>query len=132
MSSPDLRGKLELVLEPKPGSQLVRYVHDSITFYITLGNAHTAPGLTVKLRTTIGQARELNEAIVAQTERGQAIPPNAGWRDLPMVETDGRWCCTVTLDEPGFFQATTHVVDEDGFQHSPFGSEEFFFQTANR
>ena len=121
MSSPDLRGKLELVLEPKPGSQLVRYVHDSITFHITLGKAHTVPGLTVKLRTTIGQARELNEAIVAQTERGQAIPPNAGWRDLRMVETDGRWCCTVTLDEPGFFQATTHVVDEDGFQHWPSG-----------
>ena len=81
MKGPDLRGTLTLVFEPTSGSQLVRHVYDSITFRLRLGQAEIPDGLTAKLRTTLGQARELNEAIVESVENDERIVPNGGWVD---------------------------------------------------
>ena len=84
MTAPDLRGKLKPVLDPESGSQLVRYVYDSIAFRLSLGTTDTTDGFKAMLRTTLGQARELNEAIVEGVENGEVLSANGAWVDYPM------------------------------------------------
>ena len=121
MTGPDLRGKLKPVLEPKSGSQMVRHVHDSITFRLSLGHAGIPDGLTAKLRTTLGQARALNEAVVECVESGETLSAHGGWVDLPMERDGADWVFRFPLNEVGFFHATAYIEDASGFQHWPSG-----------
>ena len=119
MKVPDLRGTLTPVFEPTSGSQLVRHVYDSITFRLRLGQAEIPDGLTAKLRTTLGQARELNEAIVESVENDERIVPNGGWVDRQMEREGAEWFFQYSLDEVGHFHATAYIEDAAGFQHWP-------------
>ena len=121
MKVPDLRGTLTPVFEPTSGSQLVRHVYDSITFRLRLGQAEIPDGLTAKLRTTLGQARELNEAIVESVENDERIVPNGGWVDRQMEREVAEWFFQYSLDEVGHFHATAYIEDAAGFQHWPCG-----------
>ena len=101
MKAPDLRGTLTPVFEPASGSQLVRHVYDTITFRLRLVQAEIPDGLTAKLRTTLGQARQLNEAIVKNVENDERIVPNGGWVDRPMEREGAEWflrCLLYTSD----------------------------------
>ena len=60
MSEANLRGKLTPALNPAPGSQHLRFVGDTIRFELSLAQTTTTP-LKVRLRTTLGQAREVLE-----------------------------------------------------------------------
>ena len=122
MNGPDLRGKLKLTIKPESGSKLVRYVHDTITFRLKLAQEAELPdGLTAKLRTTIGQARKLNAAIVEFVESKETRNPFGGWVDYQMSQEGSEWLFPISLEEVGFFHATAYIEDSDGFQHWPSG-----------
>ena len=111
----DLRGKLHPTLLPAPGTQHLRFVGDTIRFELSLGQA-TAEPFKAFLRTTLGQAREVLQSIIAPVEFGDT-PTDEGWRDLEMSPDGGAWHIDVPLDDAGFFKATAHVRDASGFQH---------------
>ena len=121
MTAPDLRGKLKPVLDPESGSQLVRHIHDCIVFRLSLATTDKTDGLKAKFRTTLGQARELNEAIVEGVESGETLSANGGWVDYPMQREGAEWVFRITLQEVGFFHATAYIEDASGFQHWPSG-----------
>ena len=111
----DLRGKLQPTLRPSPGTQHLRFVGDTIRFELTLAQTSAAP-LKVRLRTTLGQAREVLQSIIDPVEFAET-PTDEGWRDLEMSPDDGAWSIDVPLNQTGFFKATAHVRDASGFHH---------------
>ena len=122
MNGPDLRGTLTPVLEPANGSQLVRHVHDSITFRLRLGQAEIPDGLTAKLRTTLGRARMINKAIVGIVEDKRTVNSNEVWEDH-LMQFEDDWVIRFSLEEVGFFHATAYIEDANGFQHWPSGGD---------
>ncbi|MDE2657722.1 MAG: amylo-alpha-1,6-glucosidase, partial [Verrucomicrobiota bacterium] len=115
MSEADSRGELTPTLQPAPGSQHLRFVGDTIRFELSLAQTTTTP-LKVRLRTTLGQAREVLRSIIEPVESG-STPTDEGWRDLEMSPDGGAWHIDVALNQVGFFKATAHVRDASGFQH---------------
>ncbi len=115
MIEADLREKLNPTLQPAPGSQHLRFVDDTIRFELSLAQTTTAT-LKVRLRTTLGQAREVLRSIIAPVESG-STPADEGWRDLEMSPDGGAWSIDVPLNQVGFFKATAHVRDASGFHH---------------
>ena len=115
MSEANSRGELTPTLQPAPGSQHLRFVGDTIRFELSLAQTTTTP-LKVRLRTTLGQAREVLRSIIEPVESG-STPTDEGWRDLEMSPDGGAWHIDVALNQVGFFKATAHVRDAFGFQH---------------
>ena len=104
-------------MTPAPGTRLVRWAGDRLTFQLT----GVPEGWTAKLRTQIGRAAAQRAEILAAS-RERREEGLAGWQDLPMLRVgEGVWEILVSLDEVGFFPAKAYATDERGWQHWPGG-----------
>jgi len=111
---------LQPVMTPPPGTQLLRYVGDRVTF----GLAHPRPGVSgwrAFLRTNLTRGTRMRDETLALLGEGSRDPAGSSWRDIPLNETDAGWVLNLALTEPGSFCAKAYCVDPDGFQHWPEG-----------
>lgn len=109
----------ELIMTPAPGSRLVRWAGDRLTFRLD----GVPAGWTAKLRTQIGRAEAQRAEILAASRerRDEGLAP---WHDIPMQPLgDGAWSVTLPLEEVGFFPAKAYASDEREWQHWPHGQD---------
>ena len=114
MSEADLRGALHPALRPAPGSRHLRFVGDTMRFELSLDQS--AGPFKARLRTTLGQAKEVLKSIIMPVEFA-STPTDEGWRDLEMTSSGSAWHIDLPLNETGFFKAIAWVEDSSGFQH---------------
>lgn len=112
-------------MTPAPGERLLRYLGDRVTFTIAWDQGGT--GWTAFLRTNLGRARRLRAETIAALG-GQGTFAGGSWRDIPMRlrrRTDGgtEWFLDLPMTEIGFFQAKPYVVNAEGAQQWPAGSD---------
>ena len=110
-------------MDPEPGSRAVRFVGDYARF--TIRDREGRPpqqGWKALLRTNIGRANVLRREIIEAQTKGIA-PPGAAWRDLPMQADETGWSITLPLTEPGYFKSKAYLVNPEGWQRWPDGSD---------
>ncbi len=123
---------MEVVMSPPPGEMLLRYIGDRIR--VSIRSDQTAP--RAFLRTNLGRGSFLHAEIVqdyrdelarwnlnAVPGTPRMLPAGVARRDIPMRLQDGTWVIDLTLTEVGFFQAKAYLVDEQGRQIWPAGSD---------
>ncbi len=104
-------------MTPAPGTRLVRWAGDGLTFQLT----GVPAGWTARLRTQIGRAAA-QRAEILTASRERRAEGLAGWQDLPMMQVgEGVWEILVSLSEVGYFPAKAYATDERGWQHWPGG-----------
>jgi starch synthase (maltosyl-transferring) len=120
---------MRLTLTPSPGEMLLRYVGDRLNFRL-IAERHTPEAF---LRTNIGRGPILHREVLQEyqlelrnwdktTAPGPStLPLGAAWRDIPMTWRDGAWELSLTLTEPGFYNAKAYLVDEHARQIWPHG-----------
>jgi len=107
-------------MTPAPGERLVRFVGDRLRFRVQATDASRV--WTARLRTNLGRARQLREEIVAAHFRPLPLA-GASWRDIPMQRVGDAWELELPLTEVGYFKAKAYLLDEQGNQHWPEGSD---------
>ena len=115
--------RVALEMMPAPGSRLVRFVGDRVGFSLKeISNRSPREGWRALLRTSLGRADVLRREIVAARARGLSLG-GAVWRDLPMQRDAEGWSLELPLAETGYFKAKAYLVDLQGWQHWPDGSD---------
>ena len=110
---------------PKPGSRLAAYLGDSIPLVLEHESAKTQ-GWNAFLRTNLGRGALARREVIARAggrESESLTFGGASWRDIPLKLESGKWVIELTFTEIGFFRAKAYVVDPDGHQHWPDGSD---------
>ena len=110
-----------LTMIPGPGSHLLQFCGDRVTFILDAGSV-TGPGLRALLRTNLGRGVRLREEVVASLG-GQGEFAGQSWRDVPMRQLDGRWVVDLPLTDIGHFRAKPYLVDDRGIQTWPTGDD---------
>ncbi|MFM1556706.1 MAG: amylo-alpha-1,6-glucosidase, partial [Limisphaerales bacterium] len=72
------------------------------------------------IRTDIGRASELRRGIIQSIQEPE-VQLEAGWRDVPMLNTPDGWAVSMALTEVGWFQSKAYTLDADDQQHWPDG-----------
>ncbi|MGB7767613.1 MAG: amylo-alpha-1,6-glucosidase [Verrucomicrobiia bacterium] len=105
-------------MTPPLGEHLVRFVGDRVRFTLRAATGNRR-GL---LRTNLGRGTALRREIIAAHAGG---PGHAGasWRDVPMQKNGTGWEIELPLAEAGFFKAKPYLLDPNGWQHWPEGSD---------
>ena len=94
--------------EPQPGSKLLRFSGDTVTFTLTLNRPGSGTGW---LRTNIGYA-DISRREIIRAVHHQETPLGRDWFDLPMVQVDDRqFQATLPLVEVGHFEAKCFFID---------------------
>lgn len=109
-------------MSPAPGERLLRFLGDRVSF---AANGGGGDGWTAFLRTNLGRAQRLRDETIASLG-GQGTFAGASWRDIPMRKRGGGqdgWILDLPMTEIGFFHAKAYLVDPDGVQHWPSGSD---------
>ncbi len=118
-------------MTPAAGERLLRYLGDRVTFTIACEGEVPAPRPAVEtkafLRTNLGRARRLRSETIAALG-GQGTFAGGSWRDIPMrlrshATGGSEWFLDLPMTEIGFFQAKPYVVDGEGTQSWPAGSD---------
>ena len=87
---------------PAPGTSLVRYGGDTVTFTLKLSS--DIPG-RAWVRTNLGNADIARKEIIDRVEKNE-IKLDEAWYDLPMSRTaDAGFKICLPLNQTGFFQA---------------------------
>lgn len=114
-----------LAMSPTPGSRLVRYVGDRLTFTLTCETG-VQPGWSAYLRTNLTRAAQTREEVIALSgARPSEAKTFAGasWRDIPLGATVEGWAQNLALTEVGYFRAKAYLRDPEGRQHWPEGQD---------
>jgi starch synthase (maltosyl-transferring) len=101
---------VHMKLKPEPGSKLLRYRGDTVTF--TLTSTRLLKG-TALLRTNLGQGSISRQQIIASVEKNL---PGLGrdWFDIPMTEvTSQQFNLRLPLTDIGHFKAKAMFIPED-------------------
>jgi starch synthase (maltosyl-transferring) len=116
-------GQLIPVMNPAPGERLQKFVGDAASFSLKKsGDGALTRGWSARLRTNLGRAETLRHEIIEAHTNSLPIA-GASWRDLAMREVPGGWALELPLAEVGFFKAKAYLVDPNGWQHWPEGSD---------
>ena len=111
------------VMTPAPGERQLRFVGDHVRFVLKDQHGRRPPpGWSARLRTNLGRADVLRREIIQSHTRGLPLA-GASWRDLPMREENGEWSLDLPLAEVGYFRAKAYLIDPNGWQHWPDGSD---------
>ncbi|MCF7847414.1 MAG: glycogen debranching enzyme N-terminal domain-containing protein [Kiritimatiellales bacterium] len=96
---------------PAPGTHLINFSGDTITFTLEGGNGMEGQAW---LRSNIGHARIRRNEIIRHAEDG--LPPlSRDWHDIPMNRVeDGKWSLTLPLPGVGRFEAKALFIPADG------------------
>ena len=119
---------MPFVMSPFPGSQLLRYVGDTLEVHLE-AEGKLPEGWQGFLRTNLGRAEVLRREIVslAGLTGGEQTFAGASWRDIPLTAPlNGRgpgWSLIFPLLEVGAFRAKAFAVDPEGRQHWPEGAD---------
>lgn len=112
-----------LVTQPTPGTGMVRFVGDQITFTAQQSPEHgPATAWRAYLRTNLGRARTLREEVIRAHSHGAPLA-GASWHDIPMRADPDVWRLEIPLAEPGYFRAKPYLLDPEGRQHWPDGPD---------
>jgi predicted glycogen debranching enzyme len=112
-------------MTPAPGSRIVRYVGDRLRFAVARPDG-AGPGWRALLRTDLTRgARVRAETIGLSGAAPSEFRTFAGaaWRDIPLEPGAGAWELDLPLTEVGWFRAKAYLLDPDGRQHWPDGSD---------
>ncbi len=112
-----------LTMEPPPGERIVRHIGDRIQFRL---NGCSASGSQAFLRTNLtrgARSREETLALAGLAESEARSFAGASWRDIPLQADEKGWHLDLPLTEVGSFRAKAYVVDPEGCQHWPDGSD---------
>ncbi|MEO6035494.1 MAG: alpha-amylase family glycosyl hydrolase, partial [Verrucomicrobiota bacterium] len=108
-------------MNPAAGERVLHFVGDTIRISIRSGDAPR--NARAFLRTNLGKATVTREEIIS-SHAGKRPMSIAFWRDVPMEEIhDGEWQVELPLTEPGYFRAKAYVVDSQGRQTWPSGTD---------
>ncbi|MFZ1200595.1 MAG: amylo-alpha-1,6-glucosidase [Desulfobacterales bacterium] len=99
--------------EPVPGSRMLTYCGDTLTFTLALDRPRRG---SAWLRTNIGSARLVRGEIIRAVDLEEA-PLGRGWFDRPMAAIDSRrFTITLPLCETGHFEAKCFFLEENASQ----------------
>ena len=117
--SESLRMRVEMI--PGPGARNLRFVGDSIEFRLRVPEDESMPPLAqARLRTNIGRGRARDLEIIAAHRERREITDRA-WHDIPMERSGAEWVLTLSVNEPGFFEAKPYLLLESGRMIWPEG-----------
>ena len=105
-----------MTMHPSCGERFVRYVGDTLQFVLR----DVPAGHRAVIRTDIGRASELRQGVIQSIQEPE-VQLEAGWRDVPMLNTDDDWVVSMALTEVGWFQSKAYTLDVNGQQHWPDG-----------
>jgi len=109
-------------MNPAPGARLLRFVGDKILFTLRGENLSAGKKWQARLRTNLGRAAERRREIIS-AHAGHVAAAGISWRDVPMRRTDDGWQIELPLAEVGYFKAKAYLLDPQGWQHWPDGSD---------
>lgn len=113
------------IMEPAPGTHLVRHVGDRLS--IRLGHPEAKDlGLRAFLRTNLTRgevARRETIALLGRLPEDEATFAGASWRDIPLELREDGFALDLPLLEVGHFRAKAYVVDAEGRQTWPDGDD---------
>src|SRR5215207_937700 len=113
----------QLVMTPAPGSRVLRFVGDRLSFSLQWSDGSALPeGWRAFLRTNVGRAAALHREIIS-AHRGGPDPASNAWHDIPLESAGTMWHRELCLTETGYFRAKAYAVDERGRQHWPDGAD---------
>jgi len=107
---------------PAAGERIQRFVGDRASFSISNGGPAAAAGWQARLRTNLGRPGLLCKEIIEAHARKMPLA-GASWHDLPMREVGGGWSLELPLVDTGYFRAKPYLLDPQGWQHWPDGSD---------
>nr|AGS53777.1 amylo-alpha-16-glucosidase [uncultured bacterium contig00378] len=110
---------------PLPGSRIAVYVGDSLPIRLE-HESFGAPGWQAFLRTNLGRGARARREVIAKAggRESQSLTfGGASWRDIPLQPASGKWTLDLAITEVGFFRAKAYIVDPDGHQHWPDGTD---------
>ena len=103
----------QIVQNPAPGTRLVRFCGDTLTFSLQLPGTQSG---TAWVRTNIGYAGIIRDEIIEEVEN-KKTPLGKAWFDLPMRRLDERhFAVTLPLCETGHFEAKCYFLKEGEVQ----------------
>ncbi|MBT6450365.1 MAG: amylo-alpha-1,6-glucosidase, partial [Verrucomicrobiales bacterium] len=105
-----------MTMHPSCGERFVRYVGDTLQFVLR----DVPAGHRAVIRTDIGRASELRQGVIQSIQEPE-VQLEAGWRDVPMLNTDDGWVVSMALTEVGWFQSKAYTLDVNGQQYWPDG-----------
>lgn len=113
----------QLVMTPAPGSRVLRFVGDRLSFSLQWSDGNALPeGWRAFLRTNVGRAAALHREIIS-AHRGGPDPASNAWHDIPLESAGTMWHRELCLTETGYFKAKAYAVDDRGRQHWPEGAD---------
>ena len=99
----------QIVQDPIPGTRMIRFCGDLLTFTLTLPRPQSG---TAWVRTNIGQAKIVRNEIIREVEKSEP-PLGRAWFDIPMKRMDDhRFEATLPLYEVGHFEAKCFFLKE--------------------
>jgi predicted glycogen debranching enzyme len=114
---------LVLSMTPAPGERRQQFVGDRVRFALRSSSGPTMdPGWRALLRTNLGRAEQLRREIIQAHTQGLSLA-GASWRDLPMLGGADGWSIELPLAEVGYFKAKAYLLDPNGWQHWPEGTD---------
>jgi len=91
-----------LAQQPSPGTRLVKFRGDTLTFTLTLPHSQTG---SAWVRTNLGHARLSREEIIREVEHDETRL-GRDWYDIPMHQIDEKnFTATLPINEVGHFEA---------------------------
>ena len=110
-------------MTPAPGERMLRFVGDTVSFFLRRTDGQLIPGCRAMLRTNLGKAAATREEIIS-SYAGKRPMSVAFWHDIPMQrENDGAWKITLPVTEIGYFRAKAYLLDPLGRQIWPDGPD---------
>ena len=91
-------------MHPSCGEHFVRYVGDTLQFVLR----DVPAGHRAVIRTDIGRASELRQGVIQSIQEPE-VQLEAGWRDVPMLNTEDGWVVSMALTEVGWFQSKAYT-----------------------
>src|SRR5258708_23179613 len=111
------------LMSPAPGERRLRFVGDSLRVSLRHPAGSFPIAARPMLRTNVGKAAATYREIIA-SYAGRHPMSVAFWRDIPLVKgADGTYAIELPLTEVGYFHAKAYMVDGNGFQVWPDGSD---------
>ncbi|MGD8522427.1 MAG: alpha-amylase family glycosyl hydrolase, partial [Desulfobacterales bacterium] len=98
-----------LVQQPPPGTRLVKFRGDTLTFSLTLPHSQTG---SAWVRSNLGHARLSRQEIIREVEHDETRL-GRDWYDMPMHQIDERnFAATLPIIEGGHFEAKCFFLKE--------------------